>query len=103
MRYKNWERGNGVYLRKCNGMFVRFICIFGLPDISKAVKDIGMYANKFFYDYQPLAYDCLEEWLHEHTWKQYVNDEPYDTKYYESLDQVWYQVRKGKNNTVLTW
>ena len=103
MRYKNWARGNGVYLRKCNGKFVRNICIFGLPDISKAVKDIGLYANKFFYDYEPLAYDCLEEWLHEQTWKQYVNDEPYDTKYYESLDQVRYQVRKGENNTVLTW
>ena len=75
----------------------------GLADVSKAVKDIGLYANKFDYDYQPLAYDCLEEWLNEHMWKQYLNNEDYDTGYYERLDQVRYQLRKGQSNTVLEW
>ena len=100
MRYKNWEQYHGVYLRHCHGKFVRAICILGLGDISKAVKDIGLFANKFFYDYEPLAYDCLEEWLNERTWKQYLNDEPVYTRYYESLDQPKYQLRKGENNTV---
>ena len=103
MRYKNWSRYNGVYLRDCHGKFVRNICILGLGDISKAVKDIGLYANKFQYDYEPLAYDCLEEWLNERTWKQYLNDEPVDTRYYESLDQPKYQLRKGEKNTIIMW
>ena len=103
LRYKNWERFHGVYIRECHGIFVRNICILGLADISKAVKDVGLYANKFFYDYDPLGYDCLESWFNEHTWKQYINDEHYDTRYYESLDQPRYQFRKGDNNKVPMW
>ena len=103
MRYKNWQRYHGVYLRDCHGKFVRNICILGLGDISKAVKDIGLYANKFQYDYEPLAYDCLEEWLYERTWKQYLNDEPIDTRYYEGLDQPKYQLRKDEKNTIIMW
>ena len=103
MRYKNWGVKAGIYRRKCHGKFVRNICILGLADLSKAVKDVGLYANKFFYYYQPLAYDCLEEWLNDHTWTQFLNDERFDVGYYEKLDQVKYQLRKGHNNTELLW
>ena len=82
---------------------MRYICILGLADLSKAVIDIGLYANKFDYEYQPLAYDCLEEWLNEHTWKQFLNNETYDSGYYARLDQVRFQVRKGQDNTALNW
>ena len=92
-----------MYIRECHGKFVRWICILGVGDISKAVKDVGLYANKFFYDYEPLGYDCLEEWLNERTWQQYIDDIPYDTRYYESLDQPRYQLKKGQENKILMW
>ncbi|XP_061192619.1 beta-1,3-galactosyl-O-glycosyl-glycoprotein beta-1,6-N-acetylglucosaminyltransferase 3-like [Saccostrea echinata] len=48
--------------RKCHGKYVHFICVFGIGDLNKLVSKKNLFANKFYYDYQPLALQCLEEW-----------------------------------------
>ncbi|KAK7088343.1 hypothetical protein V1264_022271 [Littorina saxatilis] len=47
---------------KCAGKFVRGICHFGVGDLPRLTSSPQLIANKFSYDHQPLAYDCLEEW-----------------------------------------
>ncbi|XP_070172951.1 beta-1,3-galactosyl-O-glycosyl-glycoprotein beta-1,6-N-acetylglucosaminyltransferase-like isoform X2 [Littorina saxatilis] len=59
-RYKVWSFQK--YL-PCGGRFVREICHLGVEDLQRLTTSSQMFANKFSYNYQPLAYDCLEEWL----------------------------------------
>ncbi|KAL4221385.1 hypothetical protein ACF0H5_019643 [Mactra antiquata] len=88
MRYKNWELGHSVFVRKCEGKFVRNICILGVGDLHHAYNDIGLFVNKFMIDFEYLGLDCLEKVLYEKTWKQYLDDEYIDTGYYKRLDYV---------------
>ena len=95
LRYKNWTPEAGIYPRKCYGKIVRDICILGVGDIHKAVSDIGLFANKFHADFEPVGLDCLEAWLYERTWQQYLTNATIDVSYYKQLDQVKYQLRPG--------
>nr|KAG5703703.1 hypothetical protein BaRGS_022992 [Batillaria attramentaria] len=45
-----------------SGKFVRWLCHFGVGDLPGLTLAPHLIANKFSYDFQPLAYDCLEEW-----------------------------------------
>ena len=58
-RYKVWTEEP---VHPCAGKFVRMICHFGVGDLPRLTTSPQMFANKFTYHYQPLAYDCLEEW-----------------------------------------
>ena len=49
-------------VNKCHGKFVRDICIFGIEDLQDLVKLPYLFANKFYIDYQPLTYKCIEDW-----------------------------------------
>ena len=93
LRYKNWAPRSGIYPRKCHGMFHRDICILGIGDIHKAVQDIGLFANKFHLTFERPGLDCLESWLNERTWDQYLSNATVDVSYYRQLDQVKYQYR----------
>ncbi|XP_069107305.1 N-acetyllactosaminide beta-1,6-N-acetylglucosaminyl-transferase-like [Argopecten irradians] len=53
--YANWGWG-------CYGQYVRGICVYGLGDLSELVGRRELFANKFYYDFQPLALTCMEEW-----------------------------------------
>ena len=99
IRHKKWYIGNSGYLRACHGKYVRDVCVLGLGDISKAVRSISMFANKFFYSFEPLGYDCLDEWVQEHTWEQYLKNETFDTRYV-NLHKVKHQIRKGKTSYI---
>lgn len=88
MRYKNWELGHSVFVRTCEGKFVRNICVLGVGDLYQAYNDIGLFVNKLNLDFEYLALDCLEEMIYEKTWSQYMNDEKIDTTYYHYLDYV---------------
>ncbi|KAL8594816.1 hypothetical protein ACOMHN_047533 [Nucella lapillus] len=79
MRYKIWQKASPTSSTSssssssssasssssspCSGRFVRFICHFGVGDLSRLVGSSKMFANKFTYNFQPLAYDCLDLWL----------------------------------------
>ena len=60
-RYKLW-------FQKClSGKSVRNICIFGvndLPNLMRKAYGRSLFANKFFWDFQPMAWDCMQEWHH---------------------------------------
>ncbi|PVD19775.1 hypothetical protein C0Q70_20266 [Pomacea canaliculata] len=57
----------GSFLDKelCTGKWVRTVCHFGVGDLYRLTHTPQLFANKFSYDFMPLAYDCLEEWYFE--------------------------------------
>ncbi|GAB1610376.1 N-acetyllactosaminide beta-1,6-N-acetylglucosaminyl-transferase-like [Argonauta hians] len=57
--YAGWrEKGD-----PCFGRWVRNICVFGLGDILYLTQKKHLFANKFYFNMQPLALECMEEWL----------------------------------------
>lgn len=44
---------------------MRTVCHFGVGDLYRLTHTPQLFANKFSYDFMPLAYDCLEEWYFE--------------------------------------
>ncbi|XP_060071727.1 beta-1,3-galactosyl-O-glycosyl-glycoprotein beta-1,6-N-acetylglucosaminyltransferase-like [Ylistrum balloti] len=65
----------------CHGRFVRGVCVFGAGDLQELVSRKEMFANKFYYDYQPMALACMEEWLQNKTYAGL----PFETYYYKNL------------------
>jgi hypothetical protein len=39
------------------------VCIFSLRDLSLLITRHEFFANKFILDYDPIAYQCMEEWI----------------------------------------
>ena len=66
-RFKNWQRKRETSGMQCEGKYVRRICIFGVGDLKLLGSRPEMFANKFNADFEPMAYDCLEELLHNRT------------------------------------
>ena len=68
-RYKLW-------FQKClSGRQERGICILGIADVSVIVKKAyghHLAANKFFWGFQPMAWDCLQEWHYKKIEKEYI-------------------------------
>ncbi|XP_025105376.1 beta-1,3-galactosyl-O-glycosyl-glycoprotein beta-1,6-N-acetylglucosaminyltransferase-like isoform X2 [Pomacea canaliculata] len=98
-RYKIWLHG-GNYTGVCDGKAVRSICHFGVGDVPRMVASPYLFANKFSYDYMPLAYDCVEEWywhkVHLENMGQApaLNLTPYEmstmvTKRYDGPVKIW--------------
>ncbi|CAH8442747.1 unnamed protein product [Dicrocoelium dendriticum] len=60
VRYVNWDTAD------CPSMVaVHGICIFGVRDIPILVRQPHLFANKFLPTFQPVAYDCMEQWLEQ--------------------------------------
>ncbi|XP_076075821.1 beta-1,3-galactosyl-O-glycosyl-glycoprotein beta-1,6-N-acetylglucosaminyltransferase-like [Mytilus galloprovincialis] len=66
---------------RCHGKIVREICIYGVGDLNELVSRKELFANKFYPDYQYLAMDCLEEYIHNKT----LSPVPFDSFYYREL------------------
>ncbi|KAK7489420.1 hypothetical protein BaRGS_00019364 [Batillaria attramentaria] len=95
-RWKVWDKSR----HPCGGHFVRHICHFGLPDVQRLVHSRHMVANKFSYDYQPLGYDCIEQWYFDKVRTEHATGtiSGVDTRYYRDLEIVKFALRE--NGTV---
>jgi hypothetical protein len=51
----------------CRGQWVREICIFGVGDLPWLYRRPELFVNKFYADFEPLAYDCMEELIYNRT------------------------------------
>ena len=67
-RYKLW-------FQKClSGLKTRAVCILGAKDLPVIVKNAYRFhlaANKFFWGFQPMVWDCLQEWRYKKIEKDY--------------------------------
>ena len=87
---KPWLAGYAAWGRKgfdpcLGGHIVHGVCIFGIKDIPGLLGRKELFANKFHLDFQPLALDCLEEWLYNRT----VKPVQFDTTYYKRLPFIY--------------
>ncbi|KAA0185490.1 Beta-1 3-galactosyl-O-glycosyl-glycoprotein beta-1 6-N-acetylglucosaminyltransferase [Fasciolopsis buskii] len=57
-RYVDWSPATCLSRRS-----QRSVCIMGVRDIPLLTKRFEFFVNKFVFDFEPLAYDCLEWWL----------------------------------------
>ncbi|KAK7088332.1 hypothetical protein V1264_022261 [Littorina saxatilis] len=58
-RYKMWSHAN---IHPCGGTFVRHICQFGIKDLPHLASSSKLFANKFTFNYHPLAQVCILQW-----------------------------------------
>ncbi|CAI9735261.1 beta-1,3-galactosyl-O-glycosyl-glycoprotein beta-1,6-N-acetylglucosaminyltransferase-like [Octopus vulgaris] len=49
-------------LAPCSGIWVRSICVFGVGDIPHLIQKKQLFVNKFYFNLQPVALNCMEEW-----------------------------------------
>ncbi|TPP56488.1 N-acetyllactosaminide beta-1 6-N-acetylglucosaminyl-transferase [Fasciola gigantica] len=57
-RYADWSPLSCMSKRSQRG-----VCIMGVRNIPKLIRRPEFFVNKFIYDFEPLAFDCLEWWL----------------------------------------
>ncbi|PVD26708.1 hypothetical protein C0Q70_14386 [Pomacea canaliculata] len=99
-RYKVWMYDVKNYTGVCDGKAVRGVCHFGVGDVPRMVVSPHLFANKFSYDFMPLAYDCVEEWYWHKVHLENVgqaptlNLTPYEmstmvTKRYDGPVKIW--------------
>ena len=71
---------------RCQGKWVRQICIFGVGDLPWLYRRPELFVNKFHADFEWLNYDCVEELV----WNRTVDfkTEPFDKSYYLNLPFV---------------
>ncbi len=58
-RYAIWLTGNSY----CNGIWKNEVCIFSIEDIPRLISQKHFILNKFLLEYDPISYQCMEEWL----------------------------------------
>ena len=61
VRFRRWYLRNS--LPKCSGKYVRGFCIFNAEYLQFLRKRPELFVNKFHYDFDPVAMQCMEELL----------------------------------------
>ena len=69
-----------VYPR-CTGHYSRGVCVYGVGDLPWLLEQHHLFANKFDYDVDPYAIECLDVWLRNRTLSQ--------TRRYLSMGYLW--------------
>lgn len=64
IRYTHW----GDRSPTCQGYYEHGLCVFGVGDLKWLHKMPELFAHKFHHTVQPIAYDCMEEWMFNRTW-----------------------------------
>jgi len=59
--YVKWASTNSN--NSCAGKYVRWICILGVGDLHELLPRREFFVNKFYIEYEPLAFECAERWL----------------------------------------
>ncbi|XP_048245483.1 beta-1,3-galactosyl-O-glycosyl-glycoprotein beta-1,6-N-acetylglucosaminyltransferase 3-like [Haliotis rufescens] len=96
-RFKNWGAawGDGIMNWPCKGKRVRDICIFGVGDLRLLTSRMELFANKFYINYQPRTFECIEEWLRERAMNGDKQNNTIDYEYYRNMEYLKYIYRNG--------
>lgn len=83
-----WKEENKDYV--CKGMYLHDICIIGVGDLPALINSKQLFVNKFYFHYQPLAYDCLEQLHYNRTREDILNPSihRFDLDFYRNLNFV---------------
>ena len=66
-RVQRWMYDDETLLPKCAGLHRRSICVFGTGDLSWLLKMRHLFANKFDFNVDPYAIECLDIRLRNQT------------------------------------
>ena len=72
----------------CRGKFVRGVCVFGVGDLPLLRHRREMFTNKFYWNYEYFAMDCMEELYYNKTRKECLDRSDFDESYYTTLEFV---------------
>ena len=77
----------------CPGKYqkaVRYICLIGVELLPNATRSMALFANKLDIKLQPIALECLHDWIWDRVVKEYQNPDAsyFDVSYYRNLDFV---------------
>ncbi|XP_054762927.2 N-acetyllactosaminide beta-1,6-N-acetylglucosaminyl-transferase-like [Lytechinus pictus] len=61
VRFMKW--GDVPTHPACKGKYVRALCVFGVGYLNYLAKVTHLFANKFYYSFDPVVLQCLEELL----------------------------------------
>ena len=56
-RFAGW---GGEY--NCKGTYRNGVCILSIEDLPELISRPHFFVNKFLLDYDPISYQCVEEW-----------------------------------------
>ena len=59
-----------LYSRCREKHYVHNVCVFSVLDLPALKDRYELIANKFDIEYDPIAYMCMEEWIHNKTVNQ---------------------------------
>ena len=57
IRYIKWG-----WTEDCKGFWRNYICILSIGDLPELIRQPHFFINKLFIDFDPITYQCLEEW-----------------------------------------
>ena len=83
-RWKEWE----WYGYKCQGKWVRSLCVVGVGDLPALFQSKAVIVNKLHVDFHPLALDCLEELNVNKTRDEILGKRQFDLEPYVQLKFV---------------
>ena len=93
-RFKTWINDLGVQFKeRCPGKYqtvIRDICLIGVDLLPNVTRSRALFANKLDIKDQPVALECLHDWIRDRVMKEYRNPNAsyIDVSYYRSLDFV---------------
>ncbi len=92
VRFRRWVRNRSLPI--CSGKYVRCLCIFNSGYLQFLRKRPELFVNKFHYDFDPVAMQCMEELLENRT--RHPEQLRSDVDYFPITNYSWQQ---KKNRT----
>jgi len=72
VKWAGLDDGDSPAYPKCEGRYVRGVCVYGVGDLSWMLTQGHLFANKFDVDADVFAVACLDEWVFNRTKLQVV-------------------------------
>ncbi|XP_050409404.1 beta-1,3-galactosyl-O-glycosyl-glycoprotein beta-1,6-N-acetylglucosaminyltransferase [Patella vulgata] len=93
-----WDWDHGV---TCHGKHVRSVCVLGSRDLPWLSLRPNIFANKFDIDYDPVAIDCLEQFINFRT--KHPTFSQTNWKYFLNMPHVAHYRTKNRTESVETF
>ncbi|XP_071078756.1 beta-1,3-galactosyl-O-glycosyl-glycoprotein beta-1,6-N-acetylglucosaminyltransferase-like [Haliotis cracherodii] len=89
-RFKNWgpQWGEKSFDWPCGGVRNHNVCVFGMSDLPLLTSRRELFANKFYVNYQPQTFDCMEEWLRNRTVLEYKGMFEFNYTFYRTMPHL---------------
>jgi hypothetical protein len=95
VRFVRWKHIANNWNRKCHSYFRNAICMFSVYDLPLLYSRPEFWADKFDLGFDPVAYQCMEEWYDDRVSLQ--------DKLYTNLNYYCSQIEKHSSLAKCSW